>query len=74
MTRVEILTAIQKLSLAERLEIAESVLHALREEIALEQARQREGNQQRLERGAQIMLAEYGADPELTAFANMEAG
>ncbi len=74
MTYAEILEALKKLTLAERLALMEAVLHLTREE--LHQRGQPPVGQERTEQlaaAAKALLPDYTADPELTSFTALDS-
>jgi len=74
MLYTEMLKALTKLTLAERLALMEAALHLIREE--LQQRAQPPGTQgstERLAAAAQALLPDYTADPELTSFTALDS-
>jgi hypothetical protein len=74
MTYAELLEALKKLTLAERLALMEAVLHLMREE--LQQGAQPPAAQERSERlaaAAKALLPDYTADSELTSFTALDS-
>lgn len=72
MTHTNILNELQKLPVADRLSVVESVLQILREELQRHEQPQQVADQQALARAAQSLLSDYTSDDELTAFAALD--
>ncbi len=71
MTRLEILDELKKLSLSERLTIIESAIRLIRDD--LEPAERRlDTSRQQLAAAAEILLADYTANTELTVFTALD--
>lgn len=70
MTRTEILDEINKRSTEERLEIIESALHTLRQEL---RQRHQVSTKQQLAEAAQALVADYSDDEELTALTALDS-
>lgn len=74
MTRTEMLDELQKLPMAERLAIAETALHLLREELRKAEAPlERAKKTAQLAAAAEVLLPDYTPGGELTVFTSLDA-
>ena len=68
MTQKEILKELKRFSTRERLEIIETTLHLIRQELRLEKPGKRSRKSRSLSLAAKALLPDYLASGELTAF------
>ncbi len=71
MTQMEILAEFKKLDLLERLQVIQSALRLLGEDLQTQQP-VRLGKKNQLARAAQMLLPDYAAGRELTIFTNLD--
>jgi hypothetical protein len=72
MTNTEILEKLKGLPAADRLEIIESTVHQLREDLGRSSAPDEPESSARLLRAAEALLGDYSTDRELTAFTALD--
>lgn len=73
MTQTEILEELKKLSVQERLEIIDAVVHLLRQDLhQIEQPKTRQERKERLTAAAELLLPDYEKDEELTSFTALD--
>ena len=73
MTQAEILKELKKLSVQERLEIIDTVVHLLWQDLhQIEQPITRQEREKRLAAAAQLLLPDYKKDEELTSFTALD--
>jgi hypothetical protein len=73
MTHTEILEQIKKLSLRERLEVIDSAIHLLRDElIRSEHSLTAQERKRVLSQAADVLLHDYETDGELTSFTALD--
>jgi hypothetical protein len=68
MTEAEILEQLKRLPKAQRLKVAESLLHQLRKDLETEGKTKVDPLEKRLARAAKSLRRDYATDGELTAF------
>lgn len=74
MTQTEILEELKKLSVQERLEIIDAVVHLLRQDLhQIEQPKTRQERKERLTAAAELLLPDYEKDEELTSFTALDS-
>ncbi len=72
MTQAEILEQLKRLPKTQRLKLAESLLHQLREDLETEAKKKVEPLEKRLARAAKSLRRDYSTNPELTAFTALD--
>jgi hypothetical protein len=74
MTQTEIFEALKKLTATERLSLIEAALHLIREDLRqIEQPQALTEQRQRLATAAEVLLPDYAAGGELTAFTALDS-
>jgi hypothetical protein len=73
MTQSQIVAELERLTMAERLAVAEAALHLIRQDIQrAEEPPTQEDRRKQMVAAAEALLTDYEADDELTAFKGLD--